>query len=162
MSVSGDPDKTSTRQVAMDSLKDFALEEAQRLEEQATRAASKEKRKILKVIIQWAVVVVCLGIIGYQLPKLTASLNPGGKPLRRGAMDTDARTDQCIANLWIASKRIQQGRPVGSDLLCPASGKPFAVEKAGDDVIVRSPKPELYGFRELRVSRNNPVPKLIK
>ena len=162
MTESRNPDTPIPRQAAVDSLKDFAKDEARRLEEQAALAASQEKRKGLRTMIQWAVVVVCLGIIGYQLPKLVAALDPHEKPLRKGPMATDERTDRCIANLWQASKRLQENRPVGTDLVCPASGKPLVVDTVGDDVVVRSPRPDLYGFREMRVSRKKPVPELIR
>ena len=161
MTESRDPEATSTRQVAMDSLRDFARQEAERLEDQTALAARKKMRKAAKVMIQWAVVITCLGIIGYQFPKLTDALDQTGKPLRKGAVDTDARTDRCVAILWQVSKRLQEGRPVGNDLLCPASGKPFVVETMGDDVVVRSPRPDLYGFRQIQVSIKRPVPELI-
>ena len=155
-------DPSCTRQVAMDSLRDFARQEAQRLEDQEFLAQKKEKRKTAMVMVQWAVLIVCIGIIGYQFPKLTATFNSTEKSLRRGTVDTDTNTDRCIAILWQVSKHLQEGRPVGANLLCPLSGKPFVVETIGDDVVARSPRPDLYGFRQMQVSRKNPVPELIK
>ena len=150
------------RKAAMEALADFDRKEAERLEEQAAKAAEKEKRKGRRLIFQWAIIIVCLGVIGYQMPRLAGALGSKEKPLRRGTMATDALTDQCIANLWKVSKQLQEGRPVGADLVCPASNQPFEIRTVGDDTVARSPKPELYGFREIRVSKNKPVPELIK
>lgn len=150
------------RKAAIDALADFDKEEAARLEDQGVREAEKEKRKRRRRLVQWTIVIVCLGVMGYQVPRLADTLNRQEKPLRRGTMATDALTDQCVANLWKVSKRLQEGRSVGTDLVCPASKQPFEIKKVGDDVIARSPKPERYGFKEIRVSKKHPVPEVIK
>jgi len=158
----GPSDSVDPRQAAAEALADFGKQETERLEDQAALTAKQEKRKTLKAIGQWAVIVACLGIIGYQLPGLADALSHREKPLRKGIMATDDLTDQCIATLWKVSKRLQEGKPVGNDLVCPASNKSFVLETIGDDVVARSPAPERYGLREIRVSRKNPVPELIR
>ena len=154
------------RQAAVDALKDFERQEAERqaerIEDQRALAVKRKKRKALKVMAQCGLIVFCLGIIGYQFPKLVATLSRHDKPLRRGTMATDEATDRCIVNLWAVSKRLQEGKPVGGDLVCPASGKPFVIETVGDDLVARSPAPERYGFREIRVSKKKPVPELVR
>ena len=162
MSKANHPDQEDPRKAAMEALEDFDKQEDERLEDQETREAEKEKRKTRRLIFQWTIIVVCLGIVGYQLPKLADVLSRKAKPLRQGTLATDALTDQCIANLWKVSQRLQAGKPVGADLICPASKQPFEVREIGDDVVARSPRPELYGFREIRVSKKKPVPELIK
>lgn len=149
------------RKAAMVALADFDKKEAARLEYQKVREAVEEKRKTLRLIVQWGVIVICLGIVGYQIPRLADALGHKDKPLRRGTMATDDLTDRCIATLWKVSKRIQEGKPVGTDLVCPASNQPFEILKIGSDLIARSPKPALYGLREIRVSKNHPVPEVI-
>ena len=57
---------------------------------------------------------------------------------------------------------VQAGKLPDETLVCPASNKPFLVVKTKTDVIIRSPNPELYGFKDLRVSKNRPVPEIIK
>jgi hypothetical protein len=150
------------RQEAMSALADFEQETAERLEDQSEKEAKAEKRKTLKLALQGLVIVVCLGIVGYQVPRLNEVVNAEKQPLRRGTMATNAVTDQCISNLWIASKRLQAQQPVGNDLFCPASNQPFEVRRVAGDVVVRSPRPDLYGFKEIRVSKLKPVPELIQ
>ena len=166
MTVSNNPDPVDPRQAAVDALKAFEKEEAERqsgrIEDQKALAEKEKKRKAFKAMVQWGVIVICLSIIGYQFPKLTDALSHRDKPLRRGILVTDELTDRCIANLWQVSKRLQEGKPVGADLICPASGKPFVIEAIEDNVVARSPAPERYGFREIRVSKKNPVPELIR
>ena len=150
------------RQAAEAALKDFDKEAAEQLKAREAREAEKEKCKTRRLIFQWIIIIVCLGIVGYRLPKLADALSRKAKPLRHGTLATDALTDQCIANLWKVSQRIQEGKPVGADLVCPTSKQPFVVRKIGDDVVIRSPRPELYGFKEIRVSKKKPMPELIK
>jgi len=93
---------------------------------------------------------------------LLSAANQDVKPLRQGAYNTDAVTDQCIRNLWQVSRLIQEGKLPDDTLVCPASKKPFMVIQTKMDIIVRSPNPELYGFKDIRVSKKNPVPEIIK
>lgn len=157
-----DPDRLDPKRAAMEALADYDKEAAERRAAETAREAGKEKGKRLKRLLQWAVIVVCLGIIGYQMPRMVSVLNPKPKPLRRGAMATDALTDRCIAALWKVSRRLQEGKPLEADRVCPASKMPFEVKAFRNDVVVRSPRPELYGFREIRVSKKKPVPELIR
>jgi hypothetical protein len=96
-----------------------------------------------------------------QSPKLAANIGDE-KPVRVGTYDTDAKTDQCIRDLWQISKILQEGKLPGKDMVCPASKKPYVVIRTDSDVVVRAPNPQLYGFREIRVSKGNPIPELIK
>ncbi|MFV9644982.1 MAG: hypothetical protein ACNYWU_04095 [Desulfobacterales bacterium] len=55
---------------------------------------------------------------------------------------------------------MQEGKPVGTDIVCPASKKPYIVEGAGKSLTVRCPNPELHGLSLIRVSKNNPIPEI--
>ncbi|MBW2220639.1 MAG: hypothetical protein JRF40_14305, partial [Deltaproteobacteria bacterium] len=55
-----------------------------------------------------------------------------------------------------------EGKLPGNNIVCPVSKEPYVVTKTEDDVVVKVPKPELYGFKEMRVSKKNPVPIIIK
>jgi hypothetical protein len=103
---------------------------------------------------------MAIAVIIIQMPKLASTFKEE-PPLRIGPKETDAITNQCLKHLWAVSKRLQEGLPPGKDMICPASGKPFEVIRDDSNIVVRSPSPELYGFNELRVSNQNPVPELI-
>jgi hypothetical protein len=137
----------------------------QRVEEKRRKADERKERKRFKKILwfalQWGIVLVGLCVMAYQVPDLISVLKDE-KPLRNGTYKTDAKTDDCIRNLWRVAKILQEGRQPGNDILCPASKKPFIVTEEDGDVVARSPNPELYGFREIRVSKKRPVPEVIK
>jgi hypothetical protein len=124
-------------------------------------AAKRRRRGRLKPAFQLALLFVALFVITIQSPKLAANFE-GEKPVRVGTYDTDANVDQCIKDLWDISKRLQEGKLPGKDMLCPASNSPYEVIKTDSDVVVRAPNPQLYGFREIRVSKGRPIPELIK
>ena len=125
------------------------------------KAARKYKRRRSVLLAQYLLIIIGLIVMAIQAPRIIA-LFEKEKPLRHGTYDTDSLTDQCIMDLWEISKLLQEGRLPGDDVLCPASERPYEIIKSDSDVIVRSPNPELYGFREIRVSKLKPVPELIK
>lgn len=155
-------EEIAPRDQALEALEEFKQERLAREEERASGEQEKEKRKKVWVIGQWVILAICAAIIVYQAPTLVWMTQSDVKPVRQGTRNTDERTDLCIQNLWKASKLIQEGRISESTLVCPASNKPFEVIRTEDDIIVRSPSPELYGVREIRVSRKNPVPKVLQ
>jgi len=154
--------ETGYKQAALDALEDFKVEAADRQSARETRDAWKEKRKTMKTVSLWVVLLACVTVIGFQTPQLIASLIQEKKPHRHGTFATDARTDACIQNLWKISALLQQGQLPDKSLLCPASSKPFTVTVLEDDIVVSSPDPAKYGFRAIQVSKKKPVPELIK
>jgi hypothetical protein len=154
--------ESDSKRQALKALEDFEDGEILRQQEKVSKEQKKNKIKTGRIISQWVVLIVCIGIILYQIPMLISAANPDVKPLRKGPYNTDALTDQCIRNLWQVSRLIQEGTLSHDTIVCPASKKPFMVIQTKMDIIVRSPNPELYGFKDIRVSKKNPVPEIIK
>jgi len=154
-----------SRCVALEAAKEAADGIDHRLEEKRKKAKTLEERKKLKKILwhawQWGFVVIGLCVMAYQVPDLINVLKDE-KPLRNGTYNTDVKTDDCIRKLWEVAKLLQEGKSPGEDLTCPASKKPFIITEEKKDLVARSPNPELYGFREIRVSKKRPVPEVIK
>jgi hypothetical protein len=152
-------DPGSQAQHALDEFKD---EEIARKQEKLSKEHKKGKKKKIWIITQWCSLIICIGIILYQIPVLISATKSDVKPLRQGTYDTDALTDQCIRNLWQVSRLIQEGKMPHSSLVCPASNKPYVIVRTDEDILVRSPNPERYGFKDIRVSKKRPIPELIK
>jgi hypothetical protein len=129
-------------------------------------AAEKPKLERLREKRVWKialalVLVLCLGIIVYQMPRLLASLQ-APKPIRMGSYVTDEVADKCLKNLWQLAFELQQGkRGAGPALVCPASGKPYVISPKANPEI-HCPNPGSHGFRDILVSKRNPVPELKK
>ncbi|MFA6411260.1 MAG: hypothetical protein WCW53_01090 [Syntrophales bacterium] len=124
------------------------------------------KLKRLRETTLWKIVMVlilfvCMGIVAYQYPQfLLAFKEP--KPVRMGTYATDAATDNCIKNLWQLAYDLQQGKKrIDPAIVCPAAGKPYIVIQ-GPNPEVHCPNPGAHGFRDIAISKNNPVPELIK
>lgn len=148
---------------AMQALEEFNQEKVARQQEKATREQKKGRKKKMWFVAQWVSLIVCIGIIIYQVPALISISKSDAKPIRHGTYDTDALTDQCINNLWQISKLIQEEKePDYSSIVCPVSGKPYVIVRTDDDIIVHSPNPEQHGFKKIRISKKKPVPELIK
>ena len=110
---------------------------------------------------EWIILLACISIIAVQAPKLICAFK-GEKPIRYGTYSTDARTDQCINNLWHISKLLQEGKLPGKDILCPMSKKPYVVTTIEEDVAVCCPNPELHRLKEIRVTKKNPIAEVRK
>lgn len=147
---------------AQDALADIQQSARAAQDAQAKQAADQAARSRAAKILRWAVLVICLGVIVVQMPKVIDAIDAEEKPLRIGPADTDAVTDQCIRDLWRISKRLQDGKLPADAMRCPASGQPYQVVRTADDIIVRSPRPDLYGFKALRVSKRHPVPEVVQ
>jgi hypothetical protein len=143
-------------------LAEFNKEEMARVQEKLSKEHKKGKKKKIWILTQWVCLIICIGIILYQIPTLISATKSDVKPLRQGTYDTDALTDQCIRNLWQISRLIQEGKMPNSSLVCPASNKPYVIVRTDEDILVRSPNPERYGFKDIRVSKKRPIPELIK
>jgi hypothetical protein len=147
---------------ALQALDEFKDDEIARQQERVSQERKRKLRKKWRLAGQWACLMVCVGIVLYQLPVLISTTRSEAKPLRHGTYNTDAMTDQCITNLWQISRLLQEGKTPDSNITCPASNQPYVVVREADDIIVRSPHPERYGFKDIRVSLKRPVPELIK
>ncbi|MFC1494559.1 hypothetical protein ACFL6W_04700 [Thermodesulfobacteriota bacterium] len=160
----GDGSSICSRCIAIDAANEASEGISQRLEEKALREenleAQKETKKRRETILQICFILVCLAIITVQMSSIMAM--EADKPLRHGTFNTDTQTDKCITILWEISKNLQNGNVPDNNIICPESKRPFVVDKTNGDIIVRSPQPELYGFKDIRVSQSNPVPRLIK
>ncbi|MFC1838720.1 hypothetical protein ACFL1N_03995 [Thermodesulfobacteriota bacterium] len=153
-----------SRCIAIDAANEASEGISQHLEEKALKGehieTQRERKKRRETILQVCFVLVCLAIIAFQISSMMSY--DTNRPLRHGTYNTGAQTDDCVTILWEISKKLQKDDIPGNNILCPGSKKPFEIEKTNGDIIVRSPAPELYGFKDIRVSRKHPVPRLIK
>lgn len=160
-----DKNVVCSRCAALVAAQDASLWTDERIKEKEGKKQERETRKKRKskiwVLSELLFIGVCIAIITTQIPRFIGIFEEE-KPIRHGTYSTDTQTDQCIKNLWHISKLLQEGKLPGNDIVCPASKKPYVVTETEGNVVVSSPSPELYGFKEIRVSKNKPVPELIK
>jgi len=121
----------------------------------------REKKGRTWLIVQVAIILAAVAIMALQTPRLISAVK-GDRPLRQGTYATDAKADQCIANLWHIARLIQEGKVLGKDTVCPVSKKPYVIRDTGKDVVVSCPNPELHGFMAVQVSKRRPVPEISK
>ena len=124
----------------------------------AEKAKKPQKRKWLWPAIKIAVLLISLGVIVFQYPRLITAFDPP-KPIRLGSYSTDAGTDRCIENLWLISKGLGEGsKAPETGMICPVSVQPYLAEIVDGNRIVNCPDPKSHGLSLLQVSRKNPVP----
>ena len=122
---------------------------------------NRKRRKKSILVLTVALVVAAIIVILIQIPVLRASFAPD-QPVRIGTYKTNMITDECLEFLWETARGLQSGRLPGPDSVCPGGDKPLTVSREHEDVVVRFPNPERYGFKEIRVTKKYPVPEVIR
>ena len=161
----GEKSVICSRCAALKAAQDAVCDIDRQIEEKETgielEELKKKRKSMIWIISQWLILFICIAVIIIQFPRLISAFKEE-KQIRHGSYSTDAKADQCIKNLWLISKMLQEGKLPGNNIVCPVSKKPYIVIRTEDDVVVKVPKPGLYGFKEMRVSKKNPVPTIIK
>ncbi len=112
-------------------------------------------------VLRLIILVASICITGIQAPNLGSAISKQ-KPIRNGVYKTDGKADKCIKNLWHISSLLQEGRLPEKNIVCPLSKKPYVIRDLGGDIVVVCPNPELHGFKEIRVAKSSPCPKVTK
>ena len=161
----GDQSFTCIRCVALKAEQDASRGIDQRRREKRLKVqiqeAGKHWKRKTKIAFQIVILVIGLTVIVINMHGLRSGFKKD-KPLRNGIYQTDAQADQCIRNLWQIARMLQEGELPGKNILCPASKMPYVVSYVEGDIVVRSPDPGLYGFKEIQVSKRRPVPEVIR
>lgn len=148
-------------QAADDASRGIDRRQAEKDTRQQKSMEKKEKKKKRMVALKWAVLAVCLAVMAMQAPRFL-SMFEGEKPIRNGTYATNGNADKCIQNLWSMSRRLQEGKSPGKDLVCPETGRAYIVTTGEDDTVVTCPNPEVHALTKMSVSRKHPVPRIVK
>ena len=149
-------------QCAFEFANEFVKTESEALNEKGRETPEVRSKKWKTLII--CLFFICMGVNAVLLPRMIKSLK-GNKIIRRGDIKTDAKTDQCIKNLWQISRMIQEDSLSEMALVCPVSKKPYIVQQEKGNTIVFCPNPNQHGkrgYRAIRVSRFSPIPEVIE
>lgn len=119
------------------------------------------KKKRVSSSVYLLLILVATIITVMQIPRLVVAIKEQ-PPLRYGTYETDAATDQCIANLWRIARILQDGKTPGKEIVCPVSKKAYIIRKIKGDVVASCPNPELHELSRLEVSKMRPVPEVSK
>jgi len=125
------------------------------------REGKSKRMARLRIAALWGLLGLCAAVAAWQLPAAVSSFK-ADKPLRVGTYRTDAATDACIANLWMISRLLQEGKTPTGALACPASGRAYVPHTGAEGVVYHCPQPGRHGLRSLSVSRSKPVPEALK
>lgn len=112
-------------------------------------------------MVVYAVLAVCLLVMLVQLPRMFSKTALHTQPARKGPVDTDAVTDQCIHNLWQVLNRLQTGSLDPDQIRCPATGKPYRVTRLPHSFLIQCPNPGAHGVSAVRVKTDSPVPEVV-
>jgi hypothetical protein len=73
-----------------------------------------------------------------------------------------AQLSACVQVFWEIAAQLQNNQPPNDPLQCAEAGMPNIITRTGNDITVTHPRPELLGYKEIYVSKSNPVPILVE
>ena len=114
------------------------------------------QRRTLLLCILSVVVLVLL----FRIYTIAPMLQPP-KPIRIGVKVTDSVTDRCIEQLWILSRKLQDGELPETLPVCPLSSRQYIVNELTEDTVITCPNPAGHGLKALRVSLDSPIPNAV-
>ncbi len=129
------------------------------IEKSEEKAPGKKKRdkKVLLIIFMLLFAAACVAVLIIQIPKILDGAKPG-KPIRQGTYETDRTADECIKNLWVISKALQENKAPDSSIRCPATNEPYRIETAK----AYCPNPDKHDLKSLSVSKETKIPEALK
>jgi HPt (histidine-containing phosphotransfer) domain-containing protein len=125
-------------------------------EEKATGKKKRDKR-VLWISFMLLLIAACMAVLIVQIPKILDGTRPG-KPIRQGTYETDRTTDECIKNLWIISKALQENKAPDSSIRCPATDEPYRIETTK----AYCPNPDKHNLKSLSVGKETKIPEAVK
>lgn len=130
-------------------------EKLRRAEEEYVQKIQKPQRQ--KVVLQVGVIVLAVFISTFQFYRLETSNQDYAIDLS----DEFEIADECIQILFDVGDLLEQEALLDERLSCPGSNETLRITRSQDNVVVTVPNPERYGFSEMSVSLNNPIPDLV-
>jgi hypothetical protein len=70
--------------------------------------------------------------------------------------------ESCVQKFWKIAEVLQNNGPLNDSYNCAGTNLPNVITRVGNDIIVNHPQPQLLGYSKIVVSKNNPVPELIR
>ena len=131
-----------------------------RIDTKVSRKATKKKPSNTRW--GWLIVLVGFGVIAYRLYSYSHSDDVPIDAVARAQDLSIDPLDRCIAIFTAIGELLQNNEMPHESLRCDASGTPNIVTRGGGDIVIAHPHPDFYGFKEIYVSKNNPVPTLVE
>ena len=125
--------------------------------EEKAPVKKKQYKKALWITFTLLLIAACAVVLIIQIPKILDGARPG-KPIRQGTYETDKAADECIKNLWVISKELQENKVPDSSIRCPVTNQPYRIETAK----AYCPNPDKHNLKSLSVSKETKIPEAVK
>ena len=162
MSTNDPSEEKDLKNIALQAAQEFSADE---VKEQAEREEEKDldqSNDKMWLGIKSLAILICVVFIGIQAPHLYSLSQEAKKPAKTGNFVTDAKTDQCIHNLWLISSQLQRKQSYEQNPVCPLSKSAYVFSTEDEITTARCPNPRSHGFSTILVSNRKPMPLLIK
>ncbi len=117
--------------------------------------AKKRRTRSRRLTIAFALVSV-VALLFAVVPAAISSTEPG--PVHIGVQQVDAGTNACLANLYILVADKVAGRASPTDIVCPASGKPYVYTQYQGVTTIACPDAAAHNQLRIYVRSDTRVP----
>lgn len=162
MSTNDPSEEKDLKNIALQAAQDFSADEVKEQADREKKEDQGQSNDKMWLGIKSLVILICLIFIGIQAPYLYSISQEAKKPARTGNYVTDAKTDQCIHNLWLISSQLQRKQSYEHNPVCPLSKSAYVFSTEDEITTARCPNPRNHGFSSILVSNEKPMPLLIK
>lgn len=133
----------------------------QHIPDKTTTAGASSRKRQLKVLGKWILLIGCTALIIVNSAILVRLL-VREKSGRFVPPEISKDATLCLSNLEHVSQCLKEGRLPPDSLLCPLSGEVYHAKVDEGDTVVFCPNPRLHMLRGLQVSKKNPVPEVVR
>ena len=119
------------------------------------------KKKSNAKHIQLGIIFICFGVMAFQLYRSQTDTSVPIDPETSAREVAITSFAQCLMVFRQIGLVLENGEMPGESMRCDEPEAANIVEQVGGDVRISHPDPELYGYSEIYVSRNNPEPVIV-
>lgn len=126
------------------------------------KKASIEERLERREKLSMAIVIISCIFIGITL---FTSLG-AGYVLTPQEVQTEVReisqASDCALVFWEIAEILENGEEPDSSMICPGAQLPNIITRENGDIVVSHAMPQVIGYSQIYVSKNNPVPTMVR
>lgn len=140
---------------------DKLLEEGKDLQVEALPDAENKRKERSKFwdLMHITGIVACVVFLGARYFLGSAVVLDSTEIMREE--QSRMQLENCMVIFWEISDALKNNEEPDPFMSCAEAGGPNIIARVNGDIIVHHPRPDMYGYADIFVSKNNPIPVLV-
>lgn len=138
------------------------LEEGKNLQTEAPAGERSKPKNRSKVwdILHVTGIIGCFIFLGVRFFMGSAAVLTPTDIMRQE--QSRAQLENCVLVFWEIAELLKNNIEPDPFKNCAEAGGPNIIAHVNGDIIVRHPRPDMYGYADIFVTKNNPIPILVE